>query len=203
MEEPGREVQAALHPAAVGLHAVASPIEEAGEPQHVVDAGGEARALQALERPEEPEVVVRRELLVERELLRHESEAPLSPGRCRPRGAAPPTLTSPASGGRRPQTIETVVVLPAPFGPEEADDRPLLDPERHAVDGGHAAVGLAQAGHFEGRDHERTRGERFMDSGYGSAAEMFRPALPPIPARWLQACARPLTSEESSTKFLV
>ena len=47
VEKPGREVQTALHPAAVGLHAVAPPVGEAREAEDVVDPGGEARAFHA------------------------------------------------------------------------------------------------------------------------------------------------------------
>ncbi len=48
-----------------------------------------------------------------------------------------------ASGGWRPSIISIVVVLPAPFGTEEAEDLALSNVERHAVDGLDGAVGLS------------------------------------------------------------
>ena len=111
-----------------------------------------------LERPEEPEVVVRRELLVERQLLRHETEAPLRrigvPGED---GPGDPHL--PRVGGQETADDRDRRRLPGPVRPEEADDRPLLDAERDAVDGGNAVVGLAKTGDLEGGGHERARGD--------------------------------------------
>ena len=53
-------------------------------------------------------------------------------------------LAWPPSGARRPSRISTVVVLPAPFGPEQAEDLAAGDVEVDAVDGDEVAVALDQ-----------------------------------------------------------
>ena len=63
----------------------------------------------------------------------------------------PRTLTSPPSGLRRPSRISTVVVLPAPFGPEQPEDLARRDLEVDAVDGLDVAVALGQAADADDR----------------------------------------------------
>ena len=46
----------------------------------------------------------------------------------------PKTCTSPAVGVISPTSTRSTVVLPAPFGPEQADDLAVLDPEADVVD---------------------------------------------------------------------
>ncbi len=47
---------------------------------------------------------------------------------------SPNTWTSPAVGVISPTSTRSVVVLPAPFGPEQADDLSAFDPEADVVD---------------------------------------------------------------------
>ena len=63
---------------------------------------------------------------VEGELLRHVADAPPWPRRAPTSSGRPSTVTCRASGVSSPQTIEIVVVLPAPFGPS----RPYVSPSR-------------------------------------------------------------------------
>ena len=58
--------------------------------------------------------------------------------------STPSTVACPPSGARRPSRISTVVVLPAPFGPEQAEDLAAGDVEVDAVDRDEVAVALDQ-----------------------------------------------------------
>jgi hypothetical protein len=53
-------------------------------------------------------------------------------------------VAEPEDGGVSPVIIRIVVDLPAPFGTEEAGDRPRLGPEGDGVDGDVRAVALAE-----------------------------------------------------------
>ena len=64
--------------------------------------------------------------------------------RGRRRASMPQTSIAPASGSRSPMMHSTVVVLPAPFGPEEPEDLAVVDLEAHAARGFDAAVALVQ-----------------------------------------------------------
>ena len=65
--------------------------------------------------------------------------------------STPRTLTSPPSGARRPSRISTVVVLPAPLGPEQPEDLAAGDVEVDAGDGLDVAVALGQAADADDR----------------------------------------------------
>ena len=71
----------------------------------------------------------------------------------------------PATGGTRPTIAESVVVLPAPFGPTSADDLAVADLERDAVQRGDAAR--------SGR-----RGRRSRASTHAHAVARGRPRSP-------------------------
>ena len=89
---------------------------------------------EAVERAEQLEVGGRAEVLVDRELLRHDADAALGVVRVlveRPAASRPsPMKTSPRSAPTRPHSIATVVDLPAPFGPS----RPTISPAPTASD---------------------------------------------------------------------
>ena len=104
VDQRGGDVEAPLHAAAEELRLVAGAIGEADQLQRRVDALAQQRAGQAVERAEELEVGGGAEVLVDRELLRHDADAALGVGRvlgqlergsrrCRRR---------PAAGRRRP-----------------------------------------------------------------------------------------------------
>ena len=57
----------------------------------------------------------------------------------------------PRSGFRIPSTHSIVVVLPAPFGPDQPEDLAVADLERHVVDGDGLLVGLADASDADDR----------------------------------------------------
>ena len=64
-------------------------------------------------------------------------------------GSRPSTDTRPASGERRPSMHSIVVVLPAPFGPDQAEDLALEHLERDLVHGVQGAVRLREAGDLD------------------------------------------------------
>ena len=63
----------------------------------------------------------------------------------------------PSSGSRRPSQHSTVVVLPAPFGPEDRGHLAVVGDEVEPVDDGATAVALDEPGDLErgGVGHER------------------------------------------------
>ena len=92
----------------------------------------------------------------------------------------PSTLMLPASGTRSPAMHSTVVVLPAPFGPEDAEHLALLDGERDVVHGHSRAVRFAQ----------------MLDLYDGHLAPPFRSQAPYHPTRpfWALVVNWPLTN---------
>ena len=99
-------------------------IGQADELEGAGDRAVERGAAQAVERAEEPEVGARRELVVER--ARSWGTRPMRRffGSVSPDRRAPSTRTSPCSGVISPAIIDTVVVLPAPFGPSRPTSCP-------------------------------------------------------------------------------
>ena len=91
------------------------------------------------------------ELLVEPGVLEHDPDP--SRGRRVPpvAGSTPRTLTVPDVRFRWPSRISTVVVLPAPFGPEQGEHLAGLDREAQVIDRPLLAVVLAQAPHHHDR----------------------------------------------------
>lgn len=64
-------------------------------------------------------------------------------------GSSPSTEIEPESGVRSPAMLSTVVVLPAPLGPDDAEDLPLLNGEGDVIDGNVVPVTLVQISHFQ------------------------------------------------------
>ena len=88
-------------------------------------------------------------------------------GRRRRRGPSP----APPSGARSPSRISTVVVLPAPFGPEQAEDLAGRDVEVDPVDREDVAVVLDQAANVDDRRRrDRPRGLHGADGATRGAA---------------------------------
>ena len=71
VEQPDRDVEAALHAAGVVLGPLAGPVGEIDELQDRVDPLRQARAGEAVEATEEAEVLPSREVRVDRQVLRH------------------------------------------------------------------------------------------------------------------------------------
>ena len=71
-------------------------------------------------------------------------------------------VTVPASGVSTPSSINSVVVLPAPFGPSSATRSPGATRHRHAVDGAHAAVLLDEAHGLENGLHAQKSSRSFV-----------------------------------------
>ena len=67
----------------------------------------------------------------------------------------PLTMTVPLVGRERPAMMRMVVVLPAPFGSEEAEDLAGRGREAEAVDGREIAVSLCEIVDF---DHPERQG---------------------------------------------
>ena len=124
VQQAGGQVQPPLHAAAEGLHAIVRAVGEADQVERGVDRLVERGARQAVERAEEAEVRARGQLVVEREILRHEAD----PALLRIGVAAQPRAVDEhvavVRRRRSPAIIETVVVLPAPFGPSRPTSCP-------------------------------------------------------------------------------
>ena len=115
VEQAGGDVEPALHAARVGVDAVVPAVDEIGELERLVDALPEQSPPEPVEPAEEGEVLPRREVRVEGDVLGHVADRVLA---ARSWASSRPSSTAaPRSGWRRPQTSLMVVVLPAPFGP--------------------------------------------------------------------------------------
>ena len=77
MQQARGEIQPTLHAAAVGLHQIVQAIRKAHQLHGVRDRLVECRAREVVERAEEPEVRPRRQLVVKREILGHQTDLPL------------------------------------------------------------------------------------------------------------------------------
>ena len=111
-------------PPGVVLGPLLRPVGQVDDLEDLVDARSSVGAAEPVQPAEEAQVLARAEVRVDREVLRHVADLGLARGRLDDRAAGPATTTSPPSRRRIPQTIEIVVVLPAPFGPR----RPYVSP---------------------------------------------------------------------------
>jgi hypothetical protein len=152
VDERGGDVEAPLHAAAERLRLVAGAVGEADEGERGVDALAEQRAAQAVEGAEQLQVRRRAEVLVDRELLRHDADAAL--GRVRVlverqarRAAADEDLA--AVGADQAAQHRHGRRLAGAVRPEQADDLAGADVERQVGDDGAVAVRLEETSGFE------------------------------------------------------
>jgi hypothetical protein len=87
VEEAADEIEPALHAAAVGGDAIASPVHESGEVERPANALREAATRKPVERAEEAEILLGGQVLVERDRLRCDADSPAD-GRARRIGFA-------------------------------------------------------------------------------------------------------------------
>ena len=129
-----------------------APVEQLGEPERLgelVDRGAQLRAAEPGEAGEEPQVVAARQRRVHAGLLRREAEVRPRPARVRPRRRCRRSRPVPASALRKPATIDTSVVLPAPLRPSSAVISPAATSRFDRVQGLVRAVGLREPLHVE------------------------------------------------------
>ena len=181
VDQRGGDVEAPLHAAAEGLRLVAGAVGQADQlraPRRRARAAARRRGRRA--RRTAPGWRRRRGS--------RRSRAPAARRRCgawrrarsrsAPSAIAPlPTKTSPRSAPTRPQSIATVVDLPAPFGPSRPTISPAPTLERQVGDDGAVAVRFAKASGFEHRillvRNERDSSER-PAGGAGEATDRRR-----------------------------
>ncbi len=77
MEQRRADVDAPLHPARKLADVILLPVREADDLEHFIDAGFERRAAQAIHLAPKDQVLTRRQVGVERNLLRHHAQAGL------------------------------------------------------------------------------------------------------------------------------
>ena len=143
MEQAGRKIQPPLHAAAEVLHAIADPIGEADEIDRRRDRRVERAAAQVVQRAEEAQIVARAQLVVKREILRHQADAALARIR---------VARQPASGDEHfaalrrdePRDYRHGRRLARAVGTQQADESSGLNRERHVVDGHERAECLAE-----------------------------------------------------------
>ena len=152
VDERGGDVEAPLHSAAERLRLVAGAVGEADERERRVDALAQQRAGHPVERAEQLEVGGGAEVLVDRELLRNDADAPLGEvgvlvegqtrrvGADEDRAAIGADQAAQHRDGRR---------LAGAVRAEQADDLAGADRQRQVGDDGAAAVRLAKASGFE------------------------------------------------------
>jgi hypothetical protein len=143
VQEAGGQVEAPLHPAGVGLHGVAGAIGQADDVQHLVNALGQLPPPQAIDLPEEDQVVAAGDGGVEGQVLGHHADDLLDLGSVldhvvagdghRPLGGREEAGEHRDEGG-----------LPRPVGPQQAEDLAFLDGEADPIYRGEVPVFLHQ-----------------------------------------------------------
>ena len=147
VEQADGDVQAALHPAGVVLRPLPSPGRSGRRPRGPRRRGAPAPGPPSpYSRPKKTQVLARAEVRVDGEVLGHVADRCLRRGRPDVERLGPSTTTVAPSRARIPQTIEIVVVLPAPFGPRRPYVSPRRDLEADAVDGLAGPEPLAKIG---------------------------------------------------------
>ena len=117
VEQADADVEAPLHAARVGVRAVVGSLRQAGQLEDGRDALLERLAAETLQPAEEAQVLSRSQVRVDGQVLGHVADERLGLGGVDRPWACPRPSTLPPSRSRSPQTIEMLVVLPAPLGP--------------------------------------------------------------------------------------
>ena len=105
----------------------------------IISRAALGRLRQAVDARDELQVLAHRKILIEAEALRHVADLALDLVGLGADVVAETGAACPESGVSRPHSMRIVVVLPEPFGPEEAVDRAALDLQRQVAHH-HAAV---------------------------------------------------------------
>ncbi len=146
------QVQAPLHPAAERLDLVARAVGEADEREAGGDGGLQGRSRQAVEGPEEPQVLARGQLVEEREVLGHESDGGFRRVRIAAQGLAVDADFT-GIGWQDARDHPHRRALARAVGAEESHQLAGADRERDVGDGGERPEGLAQVPRVENRRH--------------------------------------------------
>ena len=159
VEQADADVEPALHAAREAVGAVAGPVGQVDDCQHLVHAPVELLAPEPLEAPEEAQVLAGGQVRVDGQVLGHVADGGLGVGRPdvhRPAGhddlaaVAPEQAADHRDGGG----------LAGAVGPEQAVGLAGGDLEADAVDGGPLAVALAKVAADEHRPRRRGRPAR-------------------------------------------
>ena len=100
------------------------PLGQPGQVERLGDSPLRRLAIEVVERREEPQVLGRRQLVDEGQLLGDQADPRFEGVGVAAETAPADPSTSPESGGSSPAIMATVVVLPAPLGPS----RPTVSP---------------------------------------------------------------------------
>ena len=106
--------------------------------------------LDAVDQAEDAQVLLHRQVAGQRRIDGGEVGARERPASAASRGRRPRSRCRPRSGSSTPRIMLMVVVLPAPFGPEQPDDLARRHLEADTVDRLQRAVGLGEP--FDGED---------------------------------------------------
>ena len=164
MDQAGGQREALLPAARQRARELLLALDEAEPLERAVDRFAPPRQLEQAR--DEVEVLADRQVVVEAELLRHVADLALDRGGLRVM-SRPRQVPEPASGVSSPQSMRIVVVLPLPFGPEEAADATRGDLQLHVVDDGATAVALGQPGDVDRQvGHDGLSAARRTSSGW-------------------------------------
>ena len=148
VQQAGGQVQPALHAAAERPDAIAPPLGQLHEIEGRADRTLQRRAGKAEKAAEKPEIGVRRQLVVERQLLRHRADAPFHGiGVTAKRLTGDPDLA--AIGLQQTGNHRDRRRLARAVRSEQTEQLPALDPERHIVYGDERAEGFAKMCNFQ------------------------------------------------------
>jgi len=152
VQQPHPDVDAALHPAGIGLDALLGPVLETDLLEHLVDARGKRFAGKSVHISPEIEVLQRCKVLVERQFLRDDSDAVLDRHGLA-RDGMPADGGVAAGRGEEGGEYGDGGGLARAVGSEQAEDLALLDVKGNAFDRGEIGVFFYKVVHFKNGCH--------------------------------------------------
>ena len=150
VDERAGERELLAHALRVVHHQLAALVGEREELEQLLGAPPRLGAREAVHARGEEQVLLAGQALVEGQLLGQDADLPLQREEVAAESRTPSITASPAVGRRRPGEHRIVVLLPAPFGPEEAEEAAAGHAEGHVVHRRLPAERLRQA-----LDHDR------------------------------------------------
>ncbi len=148
VQQPGGQIETPLHPAAERLDAVASAFGEADDVQGRPDGAFELLACQTIQGTEKSQVVERRQLVIEREILWNEANSALQRIRIA-RQPLPANAHISTIRRQQPGDDRHGGRLAGAIRAKKAEYSPWLEPERHVIDRHERPERLAEPLHFE------------------------------------------------------
>ena len=143
VQQPGREVEAALHAAGEAAHRLARSILQPGQRQRPLDPLGQLGAAQAVQAAEEAQVLPRGQILVQGQVLWHQADGAAGGERVARQIVTGHARAAPAGRDHAAHHRDGRGLAGA-VGSEQAEDLALLDVQVEGTDSAQRAVVLSQ-----------------------------------------------------------